>query len=82
MGDIIICTRFYSQADNLVPLPSELMNMSRISLVSIAYRLTKNSSICRRNANGKATDRQEIRVLRVWITDELNVTGSSGTRRR
>ncbi|CAF1635266.1 unnamed protein product, partial [Adineta ricciae] len=40
MGDIVSCTRFYCPADDLVPLPSELIDASdRIPLISVAYRL-------------------------------------------
>jgi hypothetical protein len=39
MGDVINCTRFLSRADDLVPLPSEPVEIPRIPLISIAYRI-------------------------------------------
>ncbi|CAF1470086.1 unnamed protein product, partial [Adineta ricciae] len=39
MGDIIECTRFLTRADDLVPLPSELHQIPRIPLISVAYRM-------------------------------------------
>ena len=35
LGDVVTCTRFLSQADNAVPLPSK---REGIPLISIAYR--------------------------------------------
>ncbi|CAF1078078.1 unnamed protein product [Rotaria sordida] len=39
MGDVINCTRFVSRADDLVPLPSKPVDIPRIPLISIAYRI-------------------------------------------
>jgi hypothetical protein len=39
MGDVINCTRFLSRTDGLVSLPSEPLEIPRIPLISIAYRL-------------------------------------------
>jgi hypothetical protein len=39
MGDVVNCTRFLSRTDDLVPLPSEPVEIPRIPLISIAYRL-------------------------------------------
>jgi len=39
MGDIINCTRFLTRADDLVPLPSKPVEIPRIPLISIAYRI-------------------------------------------
>ncbi|CAF3598588.1 unnamed protein product [Rotaria sp. Silwood1] len=39
LGDVIDCTRFASRADDLVSLPSEPVDIPRIPLVSIAYRV-------------------------------------------
>jgi hypothetical protein len=39
MGDIVNCTRFLTRADDLVPLPSEPIEIPRIPLISFAYRI-------------------------------------------
>jgi auxin responsive GH3 gene family len=39
MGDIINCTRFLSRAEDLVPLPAEPVEIPRIPLISIGYRV-------------------------------------------
>jgi auxin responsive GH3 family protein len=39
MGDIINCTRLFSRAEDLVPLPSESVEIPRIPLISIGYRV-------------------------------------------
>ncbi|CAF5018972.1 unnamed protein product, partial [Rotaria sp. Silwood1] len=39
LGDVINCTRFVSRADDLVPLPFEPVDIPRIPLISIAYRV-------------------------------------------
>lgn len=39
MGDVINCTRFLCRADDLVPLPPEPLEIPRIPLISVAYRV-------------------------------------------
>jgi hypothetical protein len=39
MGDIINCTRSFTRADDLVPLPPEPAEIPLIPLISIAYRV-------------------------------------------
>ncbi|CAF1351938.1 unnamed protein product, partial [Rotaria sp. Silwood1] len=39
MGDVINCTRFFSRANDLVPLPEEPVDIPRIPLISLAYRV-------------------------------------------
>ena len=39
MGDVIRCTRFLSRAEDLVPLPSTPMEVPRIPLFSVEYRI-------------------------------------------
>jgi hypothetical protein len=39
MGDVILCTRFLSREDDLLPLPSEPVEIPRIPLISMAYRI-------------------------------------------
>ncbi|CAF1022698.1 unnamed protein product [Adineta steineri] len=39
LGDIIKCTRFLSRSDDLVSLPSEPIEIPRIPLISMAYRV-------------------------------------------
>ncbi|CAF1002365.1 unnamed protein product [Rotaria sordida] len=39
MGDVVNCTRFLCRADDLVPLPTEPVEIPRIPLISLAYRV-------------------------------------------
>ncbi|CAF4461810.1 unnamed protein product [Rotaria sp. Silwood2] len=39
MGDVINCTRFLCRTNDLVPLPSEPIEIPRIPPISIVYRL-------------------------------------------
>ncbi|CAF1027166.1 unnamed protein product [Rotaria sordida] len=39
MEDVMNCTRFYSRANNLVPLPEEPIDIPQIPLISLAYRV-------------------------------------------
>jgi hypothetical protein len=39
MGDVISCTRLLCRTDDLVPLPPEPVEIPRIPLISIAYRI-------------------------------------------
>jgi hypothetical protein len=52
MGDVILCTRFLSRADDLLPLPSEI---PRIPLISMAYRI---GSLL--NVNGEKTTEEHL----------------------
>ncbi|CAF1519674.1 unnamed protein product [Rotaria magnacalcarata] len=38
MGDVVNCTRFLCRTDDLVPLPTEPVEIPRVPLVSLAYR--------------------------------------------
>ena len=39
MGDVINCTRFLSRTNDLVPLPEEPVDIPRIPVISLAYRV-------------------------------------------
>lgn len=39
MGDVVYCTRLLCRTDDLIPLPSEPVEIPRIPLISIAYRI-------------------------------------------
>ncbi|CAF2676921.1 unnamed protein product [Rotaria sp. Silwood2] len=73
MGDIINCTRFLCRTDDLVPLPTEPIEIPRIPLVSIAYRV---GSLL--NAFGEKTNEQHVMnalqaAVRQWKQQEISV---------
>ncbi|CAF4568189.1 unnamed protein product [Rotaria sp. Silwood1] len=73
MGDMINCTRFLCRADDLVPLPAEPVNIPRIPLISLAYRV---GSLL--DAFGEKTNEQHVMsalqaVVRQWKQYEISV---------
>jgi hypothetical protein len=62
---VLYCTRFLSRADDLVPLPAEPVEIPRIPLISMAYRI---GSLL--NVNGeKTTEEHLLYALQQTIQD-------------
>ncbi|CAF3873274.1 unnamed protein product [Rotaria sp. Silwood1] len=73
MGDVIDCTRFACRADDLVPLPSEPVDIPRIPLISIAYRVGSLLDIF-----GEKTSEQHVmnalkRTMQEWREQGISV---------
>ncbi|CAF0948767.1 unnamed protein product [Rotaria sordida] len=73
MGDVINCTRFASRADDLVPLPSKPVDIPRIPLISIAYRV---GSLL--NVYGEKTNEQHVmnalqQTIQEWREQGMSV---------
>jgi hypothetical protein len=65
IGDVILCTRFLSREDDLLPLPTEPAEIPRIPLISMSYRIGTLL-----NVNGeKTTEEHLFYVLRQTIED-------------
>jgi hypothetical protein len=70
---VINCTRFLSRINDLVPLPLEPVDIPRIPLISIAYRLG-----CLLDANGEKTSEHNImnaliRTVGQWKEQGMSV---------
>ena len=65
MGDIINCTRFLSRAEDLVPLPTEPVEIPRIPLVSIGYRVGNLLDVI----GEKTSEQNLIDVLKQTVHD-------------
>ncbi|CAF3703469.1 unnamed protein product [Rotaria sp. Silwood1] len=66
IGDVINCTRFLCRADDLVPLPAEPLEIPRIPLISLAYRVGTLL-----NVHGEKTNEQHVmnalqQTIRQW----------------
>jgi hypothetical protein len=73
MGDMINCTRFLCRADDLVPLPIEPVEIPRIPLVSLAYRVGTLL-----DAFGEKTSEQHVmnalqQTVQHWRKQEISV---------
>jgi hypothetical protein len=70
MGDVVNCTRFLCRSDDLVPLPTEPLEVPRIPLISIAYRM---GSLL--NVIGEKTTEQHIMDALAQAADQWQEQG-------
>jgi hypothetical protein len=73
MGDVILCTRFLSREDDLLPLPSGPAEIPQIPLISMSYRI---GSLL--NVNGEKTTEEHLfyalrQTIYNWKEQGINV---------
>lgn len=73
MGDIITCTRYLERADDLVPLPAEPIEIPRIPLVSLAYRVGSLLDVFGEKTNEQHLMNALQETVRQWKEQQLTV---------
>ncbi|CAF1268649.1 unnamed protein product [Rotaria sordida] len=66
MGDVIICTRFLCRADDLVALPEEPVEIPRVPLISLAYRVGTLLDIFGEKTNEQHVMNAIQQTIRQW----------------
>ncbi|CAF3974306.1 unnamed protein product, partial [Rotaria sp. Silwood1] len=73
LGDVVTCTRLLSQDNDTVPIPSEQIKLTRIPLISVAYRAGNLL-----NVGGENTTEQHLldtlrQTVQIWKQQSIDV---------
>ncbi|CAF4979974.1 unnamed protein product [Rotaria sp. Silwood1] len=73
LGDVVTCTRLLSQHNDTVPIPSEQIKLTRIPLISVAYRAGNLL-----NVGGENTTEQHLldalrQTVQIWKQQNIDV---------
>ncbi|CAF1321277.1 unnamed protein product, partial [Rotaria sordida] len=73
LGDMVNCTRFLCQADDLVRLPQEPVEIPRIPVISVAYRVGNLLDVYGEKTNEQHVMNALLQTMRQWKEQGIHV---------